>query len=140
MKYFQILIVLFLYSCDPPEDLETPTKETFCDCKELHYNSDYNVFHQGNPRNPYTGICKDFYKGGILKKEINLKNGKYHGVYKFYFKSGTLKSSIDYEIGLVTGHQKLYDQSGKLIYDGIYKRNKLIKNIYHNSSQDTIPK
>ena len=140
MKYLSLFFCLCcLIACNTtPKPAEKTTEEVFCDCRELHYNPTYNVFHQGDPKNGFTGLCKDFYKGGFLKKEIEFVKGKYHGKYKFYFKSGALKSVVDYEVGLVTGDQKLFNESGELLYHGIYKRNQLVKNVFPEVVQDSL--
>ena len=137
MKYFSLVFIIF-FACETASELEVVLTPEFCDCKELHHDPIYNVFHQGDPRTPFTGICKDFYRGGFLKKECPIKDGKYHGDYKIYYKSGALKSSTGYERGLVTGHQKLFSETGELLYHGIYKHNKLVENIYPVTLKDSI--
>ncbi len=130
LKYLPALLLFLLLSCQEGQEQIVSEKPAFCDCRELHHHHTYNVFHQGDPKQPFTGLCKDFYRGGFLKKEAYFKDGKYHGDYKLYYKSGTLKSITAYEKGLVTGHQKLFDEKGNLVYHGIYKRNKLVENIF----------
>lgn len=129
MKYLPIIVLLIL-SCEttPKEKISNPL--TFCDCRELHHDHVYNVFHQGDPKKPFTGLCKDFYRGGILKKACDIKEGKYHGFCKFYYQSGGLKSTKAYENGLMTGDQKFYDESGTLLYHAVFKRNKLIEQVF----------
>ncbi len=129
MRYLPLFILLLL-ACESTPEVPPSETPSFCDCRELHYDHIYNVYHQGDPKQPFTGLCKDFYRGGFLKKTCDIKDGKYHGFCKFYYQDGTLKSSKAYEIGLMTGDQKFYDESGTLIYHAVFKRNKLIEQVF----------
>jgi len=126
------LIVLFVVSCNgsPTEIIEKKTV-TSCDCKELQHHPNYNVFQLGDPLQPFTRICKEYYMGGKLKKTAQINEGKYEGKLFYYFKNGQLQSEVDYKLGLLFGHKKVYDENGNLLFHGKYKRNKLIETIYH---------
>ncbi len=131
MKHFIVIIPFFILACQTPTPKEqTIVDNSTCDCKELHHNTDYNVLHQGNPREPYTGTCYDYYLGGNLKKISPILGGKLEGVKKIYHKNGALKSSTDYEVGLMTGDYKVFNENGQLVYHGRFKRNDLIKVVF----------
>jgi antitoxin component YwqK of YwqJK toxin-antitoxin module len=80
-----------------------------------------------------TGIWKEFYENGVLKKEKNYLDGKLNGYLKLYTNEGKLVESIKYkngEIDLVSNDfdsnieiKEKYDINNNLIFQGSYNRN-----------------
>ncbi len=132
MKFIVPFVCLLLFACESSNKKETDkivADPLECDCKELQYNSSYNVYHRGDPKAPYSGTCYLYHPGGILKEVRTTLNGKYEGAFITYYKDGALKSSTKYKNGLTNGVQKLYNRNGQLTFHGIYKMNKLVETI-----------
>lgn len=128
-----LIAMLLVLSCNTQEKnkLEIETKDSVCDCKDLQHDISYNVFHLGDRLKPFTGKCLDYYRGGILKKDYTLLDGKYEGELFYYHPNGQLQSSSEYQKGLLFGHKKVFDKSGQLLFHGIYKRTKLKEVIFN---------
>lgn len=106
-------------------------KSLQCDCKDLQHDPDYNVLHLGDRLKPFTGKCLDYYRGGQLKKDFTLKDGKYEGTLLFYHSNGALQSTAEYKKGLLFGVKKVYGKKSDLLFHGIYKRSRLIQTIFN---------
>ena len=123
-------LVLTLTACtDKSKEIET---DNVCDCKELQHDPSYNVLHLGDRLKPFSGKCLDYYRGGQLKKDFTLKDGKYEGELFYYHPNGQLKSTAFYKEGLLFGEKKVYNENGQLLFFGIYKRSRLIETKYNS--------
>jgi len=138
------ILILLLFSCVTSENKVEDSEETesVCDCKDLQHDVSYNVFHLGDRLKPFTGKCFDYYRGGAIKKDYTLLDGKYEGELLYYHPNGELQSSCEYQKGLLFGDKKVYDQSGQLLFHGIYKRTKLKEVVFNindkSAKQDSI--
>lgn len=136
MKYLIILSTILLFACEEPNKIVDEVEAkiiTECDCKELQNDHYYNVFHLGDPKNPYSGSCKEYFKGGAIKREAVILKGRYNGLMTEYFKDGQIHISTEYLDGSRSGHQKIYDESGTLLHHNIYERNKVKEAIFPKS-------
>jgi len=69
------------------------------------------TYHKGSGFGP----AKEFYPGGKVKQEGELKRNKENGVWKFFREDGSLESEITYANGVQEGECHEYSASGKLI-------------------------
>ncbi len=132
-NYLLITLVLILLSC--AENKVEVEKDQVCDCKELQHDIDYNVLHLGDRLKPFTGKCFDYYRGGKIKKDLTLKDGKYEGQLFYYHKDGKIQSEVNYREGLLWGDKKVFNEKGDLLFHGIYKRNRLIETVFNINTQ-----
>lgn len=123
--------VLFLSSCETQVTKEVAAEPAVCDCKELQHDPDYNVFHLGDRLKPFTGQCLDYYRGGQLKKDYHLVDGKYEGLLKYYHPNGSLRSAAEHQKGLLFGDKKVYDDKGTLLFHATYVRSRLKETIFN---------
>ncbi len=63
---------------------------------------------------------EEFFDDGILKLEVELKNGLKHGNLKQYHENGELYLKGEYENDEPVGKWKYYDENGKLVKKDIY--------------------
>ena len=100
---------------------------------------------------PINGLYKIYYPNGVIRMEIESKNGLPNGAGKFYgedgilvnsatfkdgvidgilynyFPDGQVHNEITYVNGVLEGVQKTYDENGELIVEVTYENNKAVK-------------
>ncbi|MDX1349070.1 MAG: hypothetical protein R3279_02420 [Putridiphycobacter sp.] len=130
-----ILMTLLVMACADHNVKEQTLEVSICDCKELQHDPAYNVLHLGDRLKPFTGKCYDYYRGGVLKKDFTLKEGKYEGTLLYYHPNGNLQSQATYQEGLLFGEKKVFDANGQLLFHGIYKRSRLVETVYNINSK-----
>jgi len=83
------------------------------------------------------GITKMYFDSGELQFVINYKNGKTFGAFEEYYESGILKSIADFENDKMVGFHKTYYESGALKKAGNFKINEeeKIQNEYFESGE-----
>jgi len=69
------------------------------------------------------GIAKMYFESGELQFVINYKNGKAFGTFEEYYENGILKSIANFENDEMTGSHKTYDENGTLKKAGNIKIN-----------------
>ena len=72
----------------------------------------------------YNGEYKEFYPGGALKLEMNIKDGKPQGAYIVYFENGKPHEVRAYRNGEFHGVWRTYNEAGLLIAEAEYANNK----------------
>lgn len=72
-----------------------------------------------------TGLCKEFYEDGKLNEEYHYENGKLDGNYKVFHRNGKLMSNSDYRNGQIDGLFEKWDEEGSLIAKYEYSKGKL---------------
>lgn len=105
-----IILIALLHSCDSSSADEKKTKDN---------------------------LAYDYYKGGRIKTETEIKDGKAHGLMKHYSPQGTLKSVYTYNSGKKNGPAVSYYPDGVLREKKNYKegyRHGLSK-IYYRSGE-----
>lgn len=68
-----------------------------------------------------SGIYKEFYKNGKLKKKTHYLDGVKHGRSVLYYKSGNIQQEFNYKNGEKNGWFKKYDEDGGLLQKANYK-------------------
>lgn len=83
----------------------------------------------------FTGICKTFYDGKIVKEEFKLEQGVINGIFKSFYENGNPKEEIYYEGGEQTGERKEFYDNGILEYQVTKNelKNILIQRWYHEN-------
>lgn len=74
--------------------------------------------------NILNGIKMTYYKSGLLKAEINLKNGKENGKVKSYYENGKIMADLFMKQGKIEGLAREYNKDGSLHNEVNYKNNK----------------
>ena len=69
------------------------------------------VYKTGKP----SGIVRQYYKDGVLKKETPFINGRIEGIEKTYYDNGKLYSETPYTSSQINGDVKEYYMSGRLL-------------------------
>lgn len=70
----------------------------------------------------YTGRYSEFYPDGMLKLEMNVKEGHPEGIYVVYFPNGRIREVRSYSDGLFNGVWRTYDANGTLIAEACYEK------------------
>ena len=72
----------------------------------------------------YTGACQDFYDEGILKSEMNYKDGLLNGNFVSFYINGNKQSEGNYILGKRTGLWKRYHDNGNIYLEGEFLEGK----------------
>ena len=107
-----------------PEVLSEP-----CDCNEISYHQDYNIFYRSSPEQPLDGTCQALYADGSKKEERNYRNGKMEGSYKMWHANGTLGMEKNFVNNKQEGESREWDETGKLTHAGLYKDGKFVRKL-----------
>src|SRR6266550_3299976 len=62
-----------------------------------------------------TTIQRHFYRTGLIREEIPLRNGRRHGVARTWHKNGVLASEEPYRNGVPHGICRQWDEQGRLL-------------------------
>ncbi len=121
MLRFGILFmsVISLFGCIS-SDSTKDSENDYCDCEMLAHDDLYNHFYLENRKEPYTGVCKQFYKNGKLKQERQLVDGKNNGFFRNFSESGVLLEEGTFKDNRHHGWFKYYDEQGKLTVEVEY--------------------
>ena len=139
MRTLNLLLLFLIMSCQKP----VPCKNTaYLDGKTYLYGD------------LFTGDCLTAHKNGEVKSVQRYKEGIDHGEWRFYFnngqletigwfengkrikewryyfKNGNLNYSVNYQQGMKEGKTLGYDSLGSKIFEGIYKKDSLIKTVF----------
>lgn len=82
-----------------------------------------------------TAIQRHFFRSGLIREEIHLRNGRRHGVVRTWHKNGVLASEEPYQHGLPHGICRQWDEAGRLL--GKYKmvRGTGVQRAWHDNGQ-----
>jgi len=82
-----------------------------------------------------TTIQRHFYRTGLIREEIPLRNGRRHGVSRTWHRNGQLASEEPYQNGLPHGVCRQWDEAGRLL--GKYRmcRGTGIQRAWHDNGQ-----
>lgn len=80
----------------------------------------FDEYGQLNASNKREGLWKGYYRSGVIKNELNYKNGQADGLYKSYNEQGNLILQYELSKGELTGEAKSYFPNGKLKWEGNY--------------------
>lgn len=86
--------------------------------------SDGLFFTDATQTKLYSGEYKEFYEGGAIKVEMNIKEGKPEGSYIIYFANGKPNEIRAYRNGEFHGLWRTYNEAGLLIAEAQYRNNK----------------
>lgn len=83
----------------------------------------------------FSGTHNTLYKTGVLKEEIELKDGIINGFYKSYFPSGKIHTMNNFENGIRKGEQVKWNEFGKMeIYHFVQpEKNQRIEKAFYES-------
>lgn len=119
-KIFLYLLALsILPSCR--NNQEVGTEHEFCDCEMLAYDNLFNHFYLEDRKQPYTGVCRLFYKNGQLKHERELVEGKNNGFYRNFSENGVLLEEGFFVNNRHHGRFRYYDEEGNLTIEIEYE-------------------
>lgn len=79
-----------------------------------------NIVEYDHTSSVLIGNYKEFFKNGILKKQLTYKNGFENGPYKEYYPSGNIKIDAIMENGRFIGSYNEYNENEYLIKSGKY--------------------
>jgi hypothetical protein len=82
-----------------------------------------------------TTIQKHFYRTGLLREEIPLRNGRRHGVNRTWHRNGVLASEEPYQNGLAHGICRQWDEAGRLLGKYRMERGTGIQRAWHDNGQ-----
>ncbi len=82
-----------------------------------------------------TTIQRHFYRAGLLREELRLRNGRRHGLHRIWHKNGRLASEEPYQNGLLHGICRQWNEQGRLL--GKYKmtRGTGLQQSWHDNGQ-----
>lgn len=82
-----------------------------------------------------TTIQRHFYRAGLLREELPLRNGRRHGVHRTWHKNGLLASEDPYQNNVLHGSCRQWDEAGRLL--GKYKmvRGTGVQRAWHDNGQ-----
>ena len=66
----------------------------------------------------------------------NYKEDRPNGKWLTWYNVGTLESEINYKDGVKEGTMKFLEKNGKVIYEAVYKKNKLVNVIVDNTKKE----
>ena len=78
---------------------------------------------------------RHFYRTGLLREEIPLRNGRRHGVRRTWHKNGVLASEEPYVNGLLHGICRQWDEAGRLLGKYRMMRGTGIQRAWHENGQ-----
>lgn len=140
MKKTFILSCLFLIiaACSESEQktVATVDENGTCDCNDLAYDQAYNNFYEDEPRDGYTGNCKEYYANGELKLDKNFKEGKVHGDFTTYHENGLVSSRKVFDGGFQTDEQVDYSETGQIVFHALYERGNQLEIIVRGPDQE----
>ncbi|MBK9140555.1 MAG: hypothetical protein IPM17_17675 [Verrucomicrobia bacterium] len=82
-----------------------------------------------------TTIQQHFYRAGLVREEIPLRNGHRHGVHRTWHKNGVLASEEPYVNGLLDGICRQWDEAGHLLGKYRMVRGTGIQRAWHDNGQ-----
>ncbi len=82
-----------------------------------------------------TTIQRHFYRTGLLREEIPLRNGRRHGVNRTWHRNGVLASEEPYQNGLAHGTCRQWDEAGRLLGKYRMVRGTGIQRAWHDNGQ-----
>ena len=82
-----------------------------------------------------TTIQRHFYRTGLLREEIPLRNGRRHGVARTWHRNGVLASEEPYRNGLPHGICRQWDEAGRLLGKYRMVRGTGIQRAWHDNGQ-----
>lgn len=106
---------LFLFLFCQSNSKDNNNELDYCDCEMLAHDDLRNHFYLENRDEPYSGVCKMFYKNGQLKVERELVNGKNNGFYRSFSETGVLLEEGTFLDNRHQGWFSYYDETGDLI-------------------------
>lgn len=110
------LMALAVFASDKPKEISY---------SKLGYEN--GIFTDPDTRQGFTGIARDFHKkGGALKSEYPMKDGKLHGTVREWFPDGKPLSEIEYREGEHHGLCKEWTADGKLFCERVYEKDRLV--------------
>lgn len=92
-------------------------------CSTIKIENDYSatstgynflVINRSGIYDPNNGFKKIYYENGVLKQEVNLKNGNLHGLFRQYHENGKLHIEGNFLSGEKNGLFKEYYENGSL--------------------------
>ncbi len=82
-----------------------------------------------------TTIQRHFYRTGLIREEIPLRNGRRHGLYRTWHKNGLLASEESYVNGLPHGICRQWDDEGHLLGKYRVVRGTGVQRAWHDNGQ-----
>ncbi len=82
-----------------------------------------------------TTIQRYFYRTGLIREEIPLRNGRRHGVARTWHRNGQLASEEPYQNGLPHGVCRQWDETGRLLGKYRMLRGTGIQRAWHDNGQ-----
>lgn len=119
ITFFILLLFSVLFACKTDAD-KTVQEADFCDCEMLAHDNLYNHFYLEDRKEPYTGVCKLFFRNGQLKQERALVGGKNNGFYRTFSESGILLEEGSFLDNRHHGWFRYFDEQGTLIIEVEY--------------------
>lgn len=80
-------------------------------------------------------IQRHFYRTGLVREEIPLRNGRRHGLYRTWHKNGLLASEESYVNGLPHGICHQWDETGRLLGKYRMVRGTGVQRSWHDNGQ-----
>jgi len=80
------------------------------------------------------GEWRFYYNNGQLETIGWFDNGKRINEWRYYFKNGALKFSVNYLNGVKEGRSLAFDSLGTKLFEGIYKKDSLVKTVFSGNS------
>lgn len=118
-SFFFLLVLTFLASCKNNHEADATVE--FCDCEMLAHDNLFNHFYLEDRKQPYTGVCKLFYKNGQLKHERELVEGKNNGFFRNFSETGVLLEEGFFLNNRHHGWFRYYDDQGNLTIEVEYE-------------------
>ena len=107
--------IYLLASCEKPKELPY---------SKLGYVD--NVFTDPETQKGFSGVARDYYKGGKLKAEFPIKNGRFHGVVKEWYANGKPLSETEFKHGERCGRNVEWTEVGLLYRERVYDHDRIV--------------
>jgi len=82
-----------------------------------------------------TTIQRYFYRTGLIREEIPLRNGRRHGVSRTWHRNGQLASEEPYQNGLPHGVCRQWDEAGRLLGKYRMRRGTGVQRAWHDNGK-----
>jgi antitoxin component YwqK of YwqJK toxin-antitoxin module len=127
-----------LYSCSESETESSNEKEvqenkndlmlndTLCDCHSLDIDRERNKLHIAGLKEPYSGWCVLYRRGGKIKEQRQYADGMLNGAFLTYYPNGNLESSIPHLNNRYDGLYLKFGPNGDTTYKRLYKNGAVV--------------
>jgi antitoxin component YwqK of YwqJK toxin-antitoxin module len=125
------ILAIFISSCsgstESSQEEIVEIDSNYCDCNELTFDEPYNHFYRFERREPFTGLCEEFYTDSTLKMTKNFVEGKVHGKMITYHENGQVHEEQEFDMNFQEGERIKFTKSGQVMFHALYKRGKQVK-------------